>query len=81
MTEEDFSKITEAGKLRLRGKPQSGATVDPLGGVLPKKKKEKKQSTKKQKNQQNKSERKCTLLGVAHRCASRQRPGGRPSWS
>lgn len=39
MTEEDFSKITEAGKLRLRGKPQSGATVDPLAGVMPKKKK------------------------------------------
>lgn len=39
MTEEDFSKITEAGKLRLRGKPQSGAAVGPLGGVMPQKNK------------------------------------------
>lgn len=39
MTEEDFSKITEAGKLRLRGKPQSGAGVGPLRGAVPKKKK------------------------------------------
>lgn len=46
MTEEDFSKITEAGKLRLRGKPQSGAGVGPLKGVVPKKTKKQQNITK-----------------------------------